>query len=247
MILQGVGQISCLGLCYANDPKKGGYTTPAPALDLTTSLQGDFSAFGANPFPQNLKLEKDGFENFGGGLEKGGGGVWNSNRLPPLLHTKFTPRAVASPDAPQKPLVRKRACSAGAKWVKVTQDAPVRKAKKPCTTVSQQPACTHKEHQILTSAEAASFASQFWDCKVHTMNASQHEFLATCIDVNLALHSVDYYSGLTDNEPQWTPMESQALWKGTTMRTIRIRNNQRSPVHCSVPCIVEFPAVCSKI
>ena len=42
MILQGVGhQISCLGVCYANDPKKGGYTTPAPALDLTTSLRGD--------------------------------------------------------------------------------------------------------------------------------------------------------------------------------------------------------------
>ena len=43
MILQGVGHpISCLGVCYANDPKKGGYTTPAPALDLTTSLRGDF-------------------------------------------------------------------------------------------------------------------------------------------------------------------------------------------------------------
>ena len=46
MILQGVGHpISCLGVCYANDPKKGGYTTPAPALDLTTSLRGDL------PFP----------------------------------------------------------------------------------------------------------------------------------------------------------------------------------------------------
>ena len=40
MILQGVGHpISCLGVCYANDPKKGGYTTPAPALGLTTSLE----------------------------------------------------------------------------------------------------------------------------------------------------------------------------------------------------------------
>ena len=44
MILQGVGhQISCHGVCYVNDPKKGGYTTPAPALDLTTSLRGDSS------------------------------------------------------------------------------------------------------------------------------------------------------------------------------------------------------------
>ena len=31
-----------LGLLYANDPKKGGYTTPAPALDLTTSVRGDW-------------------------------------------------------------------------------------------------------------------------------------------------------------------------------------------------------------
>ena len=45
MILQGVGhQISCLGVCYANGPQKGGYTTPTCALDLTTSLRGDFSS-----------------------------------------------------------------------------------------------------------------------------------------------------------------------------------------------------------
>ena len=42
MILQGVKhQKPCIGVCYANDPKKGGYTTLAPALDLTTSLRGD--------------------------------------------------------------------------------------------------------------------------------------------------------------------------------------------------------------
>ena len=29
--------------CYANDPKKEGYTTLAPALDLTTSLRGDLA------------------------------------------------------------------------------------------------------------------------------------------------------------------------------------------------------------
>ena len=45
MILQGVGHpISCLGVCYANDPKKGGYMTPTSALDLTTSLRGDLGA-----------------------------------------------------------------------------------------------------------------------------------------------------------------------------------------------------------
>ena len=46
-------------------------------------------------------------------------------------------------------------------------------------------ACTHKEHQILTTAEAASFANQFWDRKAHPTKASRQEFLATCIDVDL--------------------------------------------------------------
>ena len=42
MILQGVRrQKPYIGVCYANDPKKGGYTTLAPALDLTPSLRGD--------------------------------------------------------------------------------------------------------------------------------------------------------------------------------------------------------------
>ena len=59
------------------------------------------------------------------------------------------------------------------------------KAKRPRTAGLQQPACTHKEHQILTTTEAASFASQFWDRKVHPTKASQQEFLATCIDVDL--------------------------------------------------------------
>ena len=41
MILPGVGHpIPQLRVCYANNPKNGGYTAPAP--DLTTSLRGDF-------------------------------------------------------------------------------------------------------------------------------------------------------------------------------------------------------------
>ena len=97
---------------------------------------------------------------------------------------KFTQRAVASPDAPQKPLVRKRARSGGAEWVCVTR-RPAKQAKKPRTGGSQQPACTHEEHDILTPTEAAAFATQFWDRKVHPTKASQQEFLATCIDVDL--------------------------------------------------------------
>ena len=38
-----------------------------------------------------------------------------------MFECKFTPQAVASPDAPQKPLVRKRARSGGAEWVQVTR------------------------------------------------------------------------------------------------------------------------------
>ena len=42
MILRMVGHlVPYLGVSYANDPKKGGYMAYAPALDLTTSLQGD--------------------------------------------------------------------------------------------------------------------------------------------------------------------------------------------------------------
>ena len=57
-----------VGWSAAGVPRGGSVGTP------TT-----FSAFGTNPFPQNLKLEKDGFENFGGS----GGGGGNSNGPPP--------------------------------------------------------------------------------------------------------------------------------------------------------------------
>ena len=49
---------------------------------------------------------------------------------------KFTQRAVASPDAPQKPLVRKRARSGGAEWVRVTR-RPAKPAQKPRAVGSQ--------------------------------------------------------------------------------------------------------------
>ena len=98
---------------------------------------------------------------------------------------KFTPRAVASPDAPQKPLTRKRARSGGVKWVQVTWHEPGSRAKNPRTSRSQPPACSHKEHDILTTAEATAFAAQFWDRKTHPTKASQHELLATCIDVDV--------------------------------------------------------------
>ena len=41
-VRMGIPIAPCLGVCYVNDPKKGGYTTPTPALALTTSLRGDW-------------------------------------------------------------------------------------------------------------------------------------------------------------------------------------------------------------
>ena len=105
------------------------------------------------------------------------------NRQLPCLHTNSHHVLVLPLGQAQKPLARKRARSEGANWVRVTRH-PEKQAKKPRTAGSQQPACTHREHQNLCTAEA-SFANQFWDSKVHPTKASQHEFLATCIDVDL--------------------------------------------------------------
>jgi hypothetical protein len=135
---------------------------------------------------------------------------------------KFTQQAVASPDAPQKALVHKKACSGGADWVQVTRH-PAKQAKKRRTVGSQQPACTHKEHQILSTAE---------DCKVHPMKASQHEFFATCFDVGF--------------EGEVCPNEVPALVRGAAMTTIRAPNNEWAKL-CSA-CLVyvtPFAALCS--
>ena len=83
---------------------------------------------------------------------------------------KFTQRAVASPDAPQKPLARKRARSEGAEWVHVSRRTSASPAKKPRAGGSQQPGCDHAEHQVLVAAE---FAVQFWDTKTHPTKASK--------------------------------------------------------------------------
>ena len=56
MILQGVRrQKPYNGVCYANDPKKGGVYPLTPALDLTTSLRGDFVATNICPTLFNQK------------------------------------------------------------------------------------------------------------------------------------------------------------------------------------------------
>ena len=141
---------------------------------------------------------------------------------------KFTPQAVASPDAPQKPLVRKRVRSGGAKWVQVGRCISASPEKRPRTPSSQQPACTHKEHQILTTAEAASFASQSWDCKVHPTKASQHEFLATYIDVDLEKNV---------QRAQWHKYTRKRGHQTTYFVPYHI-----VPYRTSILCIVQFAA-----
>ena len=84
------------------------------------------------------------------------------------IHTQC---AVASPNAAQKPLVRKRARSRGARRVQVHE--PGSRAKKSHTTKSQQPACTHKEHPILTSTEATAFADQTFEHRLGTSEELQ--------------------------------------------------------------------------
>ena len=98
---------------------------------------------------------------------------------------KFTQRAVASPDAPLQPLVRKRARSAGENWVRVTRQ-PNPRAKKPRTGGSQQPACDHAEHDILSTTEAAAFAAQFWD-KKRVLTKPPQPSLGSCIAAPLGL------------------------------------------------------------
>ena len=139
---------------------------------------------------------------------------------------KFTARAVGSPDALQKPLVRKRAHSGGESWMKVTWE-PARQAKKPCIAGSQHPACTHKEHQILTSAKATAFSAQYWDRKVHPTKASQQEFLPHALML-IWKKTSSMHSGTSTLERG-----------GIRLLTVRYHGARRQ--------IVEFPAVCSKI
>ena len=109
-------------------------------------------------------------------------------------------------------------------------------AKKARTSRSQQPACTHKEHQILVSAEAAAFAAQFLDRKAYPTKAHSTSFWPRALTLMWRRTSSMHM-----------PMGSLPLWKGATMRTIWIQNSQWSLEHCSVLHIVQFAALCSKM
>ena len=75
-----------------------------PAAERPTHLPPP--PFGAHPFPQKLKLEKDGFENLGRGWR--GGGVRNSNGPSPSLGIYRFCHIPASPNnCPSHPRKRK--------------------------------------------------------------------------------------------------------------------------------------------
>ena len=63
---------------------------------------------------------------------------------------------------------------------------------------------------------------------MHPTKASQHEFLATCIDVDLE-------KNVQHTQWQW----SLPLWKGATMRTIPIQSNCPSNIapSCASPSL----------
>ena len=134
---------------------------------------------------------------------------------------KFSPRAVASPDAPQKPLVRKRARSEGVKWVQVSRDEPGQKAKKPRTAGSQQPACTHEGFVWVKSGYSETVA---WR-KVRL--TKQHN-----VDLTTdGLWAMPLNTG-------WVPVKARRLqdWE-------KLKNNQWSLEHCSVLCMVQIAAL----
>ena len=94
---------------------------------------------------------------------------------------KFTPRAVASPDAPQTPLVRKSARSAGAwqpgkktlySWFAAT-----------CMHPQVTPHSDHRRGRFFCNPIFG--IVKFWDGKMHPTRASHPAFLATCTDVDL--------------------------------------------------------------
>ena len=86
------------------------------------------------------------------------------NRQPPCPHINSR-NVLLHPLMHNRNLWCRKGRSGGVKWAQVSRDEPGRKGKKPPLNGSQQPACSHQEHQILSTAEATAFATQFWDCK----------------------------------------------------------------------------------
>ena len=116
-------------------------------------------------------------------------------------------------------------------WVQVTRQRPGSQAKKPRTAGSQQHACTHKEHDILTTAEATAFAAQFWDQKTHPTKASQHENRR-----NMSLSTNRGMSALMGSQP--------CLKKGMLTMTV-IQSKNGWTVQCHV--CVHRPMCCATL
>ena len=147
------------------------------------------------------------------------------------------PRAVTSPDAPQKPLVRTvtNLQNAVAPLLQhITQSC------RECGQGQSRCGCCHPHQPNEKSTEKG--------CGQHAPvgHASQHR-----VGASQGMQAAGLENGR--NMFQFTsrrmcaPMGSLPLRKGATMRTIRIQNNQWSLEHCSVLCIAQFAALCSKM
>ena len=87
-----------------------------------------------------------------------------------MVEYNFSQRAVAAPDAPQKPLVRKRSTSGNYHWVQVKRlKQTSREAKR--KHIPDQVACPHPEHHLLSPTEVTSFRANYMDRQVQPTKA----------------------------------------------------------------------------
>ena len=135
---------------------------------------------------------------------------------------KFTQWAVASPDAPQKPLVWKRARSGDAAWVQVVRHRPGSQAKK---------ALYRRKVRLTKQRNVDLTPDGLWAMPLNTawvpVKARRLQ------DLKIEDWKKKYVP--VHKEGDVFPMGSQPLWRGTTMTAIRIQNNQCTAPSCALP------------
>ena len=137
----------------------------------------------------------------------------------------FTPRAVASPDAPQKPLVRKRARSGGAEWVQVSRHRPGSQAKK-ASYVPSAATCMHAQ-----GARHSDDRSGKCFCgPVLGSKSTPHQGFTAGVLEHMHMHM-----SLSTNRAMFAPTGSlPCLKKATQMTTIQIKCDGTAQCMCCV-------------
>ena len=139
---------------------------------------------------------------------------------------KFTPQAVASPHAPQKPLVRKRAHSGGAQWVRVQRHEPGSQAKKPCTFA-------HSHLPVDQTATCGPTTDDLWAMLLNTGWVPVKE------------HRLQDWKKLkkSTNGAMYVPMGSQPYLKKAMQMTMMILNKPDE----TLQCMFVFRPMCSSV